>query len=172
MNIYNVMKFITLILFSLLISCQLTPEKKIEKSFYDQRRYVIHPNINVKDVKIYDTVYMTSVITNMMRIEYSIKNLQDSIKKIDNLSDSIIKSNLPKKDSLLHQEFLKASKYRRKLDHEFYTEGVNNSLFDLESKDTIAGYYVRIITNRDTLELVVKPDFKILCPVFMYGIGP
>jgi hypothetical protein len=67
-------KILIFILFSFLAACSNSPEKKIEKSFENQR-FIKNKDVHVKDVIIYDTITLNDVIIALDYIENRITSL-------------------------------------------------------------------------------------------------
>lgn len=157
------MKIITLILLLLVISCS-SPEKKIKDSFKFQRG-----RFKIESVQIYDTIYSETISEN---VEYFHKRkvfLEKSIRRADEYRDSILKLEYPKskRDSLIRI----GARWRRERQKDLETTTFKSTFTDiLNSKmnDTIAGYYVKIITRYDTLNFITDPTFQIVCLVSMY----
>jgi len=158
---------ILLLFLIILISCD-TPEKKVIKSFNEQR-FSRDRGFKIEKAQIYDTLYVNQVIEKTPIIIDKVQSLENRIKRMDNFRDSVIKLNYPRPitDSLLRKGFDRKRFLDREIGHYRYIEDFYNNLY-YDYNDTIAAYYARIITERDTFEFVVMArTYRILCPVFM-----
>lgn len=150
------MKKLLLILLFNLSSCNITPEEKIVREIKKQD----FVDVNINSVQITDTIFLKevdSVVTNDL---IYIDTLEKKIKKIVNngetISAKLRKNNfntLIKYEHILDQRITKLRKYE-----DIFYDGVDT---------TICGYRVTLITDRDTLEVVVKKDFTPLCSALM-----
>lgn len=150
------MKKLLLILLFILISCNITPEQKAVREI--KKQDFIH--VNIKSVQITDTIFLNevdSVITiDLIYTDTLKKQIARLRNKSRSISPKLQKSNVDmirRYENILDQRMTKLRKYE-----EIYYEGVDT---------TICGYHVMLITDRDTLEVVVKKDFKPLCPALM-----
>lgn len=128
-----------------LISCT-SPEKKIKDSFSFLREK--RKELKIKSVEIYDTIYTKTVYDNMDTLQKKIAHLE---------------SHMRKRDSIFRKE-----KYDRELDILYFKQGLFYSLYS-DMKDTIGGYCARIITPKDTFDIVVTPEFQFIGPAFLYN---
>jgi len=142
---YNHLFKILIMLSMILYSCN-TPERKIIDSFDFQRKSITH-NVRAESAEVYDTLYYSEVYEKLQILQGRIDELETNIQKIDCNKDSIIeyKRDL---DYLIHQELF-----------------IQRIMF--ECNDTICGYYTKIVTNKNVLNFVVSPEFRIICPVFI-----
>ena len=166
------MKKLTIIFFFLLtlLSCS-TPEEKILDSFNEHRMARRRSTtLEVKEVKIYDTLFYSDLVKAWDNIEKNKPILEKRLKNMDNYRDSIRLSNndRSKLDSLMRAGGKKRERYDRQLDHLNRQFGYVDMLFRDSGNDTICGYYAKIVTKNDTLLFIVTRKFSILCPVFMY----
>jgi len=158
---------ILLLFLIILVSCD-KPEKKVIRSFNEQR-FSRDRGFKIEKSQIYDTLYVNDVIKKVPLIEDKVQSLENNIKRMDNFRDSIFKLDSPpyKKDSLLKRGFDHKRFLDREIDHYRYIEDFYNNLY-YDYNDTIAAYYSRIITKRDTFEFVVMArTYRIICPVSM-----
>jgi len=166
------MKKLTIILFFLLtlLSCS-TPEEKILDSFNEHRMARRRSTtLEVKEVKIYDTLFYTDLVKAWDNIEKNKPILENKLKRMEHYRDSVLSSkpDRSKLDSLMHADRIKRERYDRQLDHLNRQFGYVDMLVRDAGNDTICGYYAKIVTKNDTLLFIVTPNFEILCPVFMY----
>ena len=166
------MKKLTIIFFFLLtlLSCS-TPEEKILDSFNEHRMARRRSTtLEVKEVKIYDTLFYNDLIKTWDNMEKNKPILEKRLKNMNNYRDSIRSSNpdRSKFDSLIHAGRKKLERYDRQLDHLNRQVGYVDMLIRDSGNDTISGYYAKIVTKNDTLFFIVTRKFSILCPVFMY----
>jgi hypothetical protein len=140
--------FLTLSLL-FVISCYNTPEKKIIHDI-ENRGFI---KIKILGVNIVDTIYKFQVVDTLM----------SDLNKLDSLNKWMKKLEKSKIDSL--------RKLYRKYDRIY--EFTNNRIKRLSeinynvNDNAISGYYVLLRTKRDTFEIAVKKDFKMLAPRFM-----
>jgi len=163
---------VVLISFLFLISCS-SPERKIKESFNFQRPNR-HRAFKVESVKIYDTIYSKTVFENQDIFRKQNEDLLNKLKHLDQYRDSVFKLHYPrsKQDSLIRIGFDLRRHYDMELDRLSIREMNNNTLYT-QIDDTIAGYYARIITQRDTFDVIVSSlTFHVVCPVFMYENNP
>ncbi len=122
------------------------PERKIIDSFDFQRKSITH-NIKAHTSEIYDTLYYYEVYEKLQILQGRIDELETNIQKTDYNKDSVIRYER-ELEYLIHQELF-----------------IQRIMF--ECNDTICAYYTKITTNKDTLNFVVSPEFRIICPVFI-----
>lgn len=164
------MKKLLFILLTILFSCT-SPEDEIIKKFSEGKSTKFTKEI--LHAKIYDTVYTKIALDSLAVFEdryHSLKNIErdmiiykDSILKFEQ-SDST-------RHKLLMQEFIKIGKTRRESDRLF----VQMSYYYMfrEVEDSVAGYFSKIYTTRDTFDIVVlAKDYTILCPTFIFQNTP
>lgn len=156
--------------FLLLVSCT-TPEQKIENSFNEQRFARRNSHV-VQNVIIYDTIYFKDIIDSLNTIESKLQDFDKIfiVRNTDNIRDSLRKTNhLPRvRDSLLRKSINNIQSNERAYQHLRHMATYRYALMRIPAIDSISGYYVKMITNRDTLNFIVTNKFDILCPVFMY----
>ena len=145
------------------VSCDST-EKKIKDSLFFQRG--VRRNATVE---IYDTLYSKTAIENLEFFENRSRFLINSIKMANEYRDSILLLQYPKtkQDSLLKIGFLWKINRQRELNNIYFKQKFAEDIYH-EMNDTIAGYYVKIITKDYTDNFIVNPKFQIICPVYMY----
>lgn len=143
------MKKIFFIICLFLISCG-TPERKIIDSFDFQRKSITR-NVRAQIAEVYDTLYYSEIYKKLKIIQGKIDELETNIEKINYDKDG-------DKDNVIN--------YERELDYLIHQELIMQRII-FESIDSICGYYTKITTNKDILNFVVSPEFKIICPVFI-----
>jgi hypothetical protein len=151
-----------------LLSCS-SPEQKIVRSFNDQA-FLQSSKIKVKNVEIYDTVYFNDVSEKVYNIQSEINKLEMDILRMNNFRDSVLELDFSKitHDSLMKKGFHRKMVYDRKLDFAIRREGYYYSLYNIPV-DSISAYYAKIITDKDTFNIVVTANtYEVLCPVFIF----
>jgi hypothetical protein len=156
------------VLFGFLVSCG-SPEQKIIRSIQQDR---IGKHIEIKSVEIYDTLSIFEVQFMFPILQNNLAEFEEQFHKFDNIRDSIHAFHNSKSiyDSVLNKEFLKRDKIDHEIDHINRMISIYYSLYNSPTKNNDAAYFVKIVTDRDTLDLVVSTDtYKVICPTFMFN---
>jgi hypothetical protein len=161
--------FFIFLLFFILTSCNTTPENKIAKSFSNEK-IINHKVIKIKSIEIYDTIYMNEVIDELSQIQNKVELYEKNIKIMRGYRDSVNTLDYPDsiRHSLIEKNFKHKRLYERELNYLFFSQTFHHELYTTPIKDSICGYYTRIITNKDTFNFVITYDFSLLCPTFMF----
>ena len=167
------MKFIVNVLLMLFImiavsSCYNTPEKKISHAIKEQgifRTKILGVNIidtiyekEVKDTIAYDDAKIDSMNARIQRMRYKIDSLNKNRfnltrKEVDSIRRKMI-------DQIRHMDGLKDFSHNRIWKLQQINTRFNDSIID--------GYVVLLRTERDTLEYILRSDFKMLGPKFLF----
>ena len=165
--------FIKIIFFSLIIlctySCTPSPVKEIKKSFYSLR---INKSkfFKIKKIEIYDTLYYMDVKKEVDSLEKRFPVIKRNYDRMKKYRDSINNFNYPrpKYDSLIKAGIQKSNLIDREMRIIAYKQIKRYELLQ-QIDENICGYYVKIITPKDTFKVVVSAlNFRIISPVFIY----
>jgi hypothetical protein len=164
------MKFIVNVLLMLFImiavsSCYNTPEKKIAHAIKEQGMFkakILGVNIidtiyekEVKDTIAYDDAKIDSLNARIQRMRYKIDNLNKNLTRKE--TDSIRRNML---NQIRHMDGLRDFSHNRMWKLQQINSRYHDSIID--------GYVVLLRTERDTLEYVLKSDFRMLGPKFIF----
>lgn len=160
------MKKLIIILFAFLAACSNSPEKKIEKSFENQR-FVKNRDIQVKDVIIYDTITLNDIINRLDYTENKIMSLDKKLNKIYSYKDSVrFNYHNMRRDSSFRRLQLMQDIYEREFDH-LMREQFDYANLGKQIDDSIYAYKVKIITERGSFNFMVAPlTYTIISPIF------
>ena len=171
-GIFFKMKNLLYILILIFLSSCTTPEEKIMKSFNEGRYVKRHENtfFFVKDIKIYDTIYLLDVYEGYGNLSTDLYFIDKRMKRITAEKNKLQTSDTLQtiKDSLIAVNIRRLNYYEKQTNDFYHAQSFHSFLLNAEPNDSVAGYYVKITTNLDTLYYVVTSKFNILCPVFMY----
>ena len=148
-------------------SCIQTPEQKIIHTIKDQGAF----RAKILGVNIIDTIYEKDVIDTLMidfdHLDSLTKYLKIDRAEVDTMYRHYKEYSRKEFDSLRKVMFEKTQKLQNLRDFTQHRIWHMRQLHTGKDFNSISGYWVILRTQKDTLEYVLKSDYKILAPKFM-----